>query len=1048
MLPKLFRIHRAFAFAILAASTLAFSPRAAGPIVNPERERELLKEVKVPDGFQANIFAAAPAVNYPVFVAAAPDGTLYVSSDKNGSLDREPHRGRVLRVRDLDGDGRADEVKEFIKDVDSPRGLLWDHDRLYLLHPPHLSVFIDHDRNGVSDEQKILVKNIAFGFADRPADHTSNGIELGVDGWIYCAIGDFGFMEAEGTDGRKLQLRAGGVVRVRPDGTGLELYSRGTRNILEVAVSPLLEMFARDNTNDGDGWDIRLHHFTPMSEHGYPSLFKNFSDEIIQPLAIYGGGSGCGAMWLSEPGFPEGYNNAPYTADWGREWVYRHPLTPNGATFKAEQHEFVRATRVTDLDVDAMSRIYVASWKGATFTYAGEDVGYIVRVTPKGYTPEPLPDFPSLNDAELVRLLNSPSHRRRLEAQRQLLRRDLSPETIARVESVASDRYRSLPTRVAALFLLKQEQGSASHPFIEALAADASIREFCVRALGDRLEESQVNPAVLLRALAAPDPAVRREAVFALTRVGAPRLAEAIAPLLADADPIVAHTAMQALRRLNASEPCLAILDDPLASSELRAGAIRVLQRLHEPAVVAGLLTRLEAESSPARRQGLITALARLYFKEGEWKGDSWGTRPDTTGPYYQPEQWSESLKILSALKNALEQSTGAEAAFIARELGRHKIQTDETLASVIRLAADDESLIPSALAQLARTEDVPSAALPLLTKAAAAEETDEIPRAHAVIALAQSAAPEALQAMLKAMPRIGSRGGGKEVQRARRAFLRSRHLDQNHEIIERTAAKMDGEASVWAEAALLILSDRENASPEARAAAQRALTQGWSEPARQPQILRAVALAEHRPWKDKVIKAAASSDARVAEAARRAARALRIEGELKKAQEKAAGPMIADLKIEEALAAAIQAKGQPKLGEEIFVRQTCVNCHTVSPDEPLRGPFLGNIANTYKREDLAAAILIPNKSIAQGFVANYFLLKDGTEHEGFVVQESADTILIRDIAAQEIEIASADIAQRRKLEKSLMPEGLAANLTVKELASLLDYLQSLANKQ
>ena len=351
------------------AGLWAAEPVSPGP--TPEQEAALLKEVKVPDGFEAKIFAVAPAVNYPVFVAASPDGTVYVSSDRNGSIDRGPNRGRVLRVRDLDGDGHADEVKPFVANVDSPRGLIWDRDRLYLLHPPHLSVYIDRDGDGVADEEKVLVKNIAFTFKDRPADHSSNGIELGIDGWIYCAIGDFGFMEAEGTDGRKLQLRGGGVVRVRPDGAGLELYSRGTRNILEACVSPTLDIFARDNTNDGDGWDIRLHHFTGLSEHGYPSFYKNFRGEFIEPLADYGGGSGCGGLYLSEPGFPAGYGDALYTADWGREWIYRHNVTPQGATFTADQHEFVRAPRVTDLDVDALSRLYVASWKGATFTYVG-----------------------------------------------------------------------------------------------------------------------------------------------------------------------------------------------------------------------------------------------------------------------------------------------------------------------------------------------------------------------------------------------------------------------------------------------------------------------------------------------------------------------------------------------------------------------------------------------------------------------------------------------------------------------------------------------------
>ena len=128
-----------------------------------------------------------------------------------------------------------------------------------MLHPPHLSVYYDRDGDGVSEENRRLVDNIAFDFKERPADHTTNGLDLGVDGWIYVSTGDFGFMEATGSDGRKLQVRGGGVVRVRPDGSGIELFSYGTRNILAVPTSPLLDLFGRDNTNDGGGWNVRFH---------------------------------------------------------------------------------------------------------------------------------------------------------------------------------------------------------------------------------------------------------------------------------------------------------------------------------------------------------------------------------------------------------------------------------------------------------------------------------------------------------------------------------------------------------------------------------------------------------------------------------------------------------------------------------------------------------------------------------------------------------------------------------------------------------------------
>ena len=418
----------------------------------PESTQILATDLNLPKGMTGQVFATPPAVNYPVSVAAAPDGTIYVCVDKNGSLDREKNRGAIIRLRDLDGDGQADESKLFVDNVDSPRGAVWDHDRLYVMHPPHLSAFIDHDGDGHADEQEILVKDIAFGFKDRPADHTSNGVTLGIDGWLYLAIGDFGFMDAEGSDGRHLQFRSGGVIRVRPDGTGMEVYSRGTRNILEVAMDPLLNGFTRDNTNDGGGWDIRIHHFSGLEHHGYPSLYMNFTDEAVAPLADYGGGSGCGSLYLDEPGFPDDLTNVLCTADWGRNAVFSHRLRANGATFSIDQEQFFSITRATDLDVDGSSNIYAASWKGCTFKYVGEQVGFIVKIQPTDYKAPPLPDFELASREELLATLESPSHRRRLEAQRTLIRRGADPATTQALTRMASDDKEPIATRVAAVF--------------------------------------------------------------------------------------------------------------------------------------------------------------------------------------------------------------------------------------------------------------------------------------------------------------------------------------------------------------------------------------------------------------------------------------------------------------------------------------------------------------------------------------------------------------------------------------------------------------------
>lgn len=1027
---------------LLLALTAGLVPTVSAqtfPPSNPAREKEILEGVKVPDGFEVTLFSSPPQSNYPVYAAAAPDGTVYISSDKNGSLDRKEKRGAVIRLRDLDGDGRADESKAFVPDVDSPRGLVFDHDRVYLMHPPHLSAFIDHNGDGVADEQKVLVKNIAFGFKDRPADHTSNGVTLGIDGWLYLAIGDFGFMEAQGTDGKKLQLRAGGVVRVRPDGTGLQVYARGTRNILEVALSPLLDGFARDNTNDGGGWDMRFHHFTGLEEHGYPSLYMNFGAEIIQPIGNYGGGSGCGAGWLDEPGFPPGYQNVPLTADWGKEWIFRHEIAPNGATFTDKAHEFIRLPRATDVDVDASSHLYATSFQGATFNYNGEDVGYVVRVSPKGYRPEPLPDFAKLDDAGLVKVLASPSHRRRLEAQRTLLRRGLNDASVQALQTTVSDAAVLLPGRVAALFALEQGLGEKASAFLTRCIADAPLRPFAIRALADRAPVLSTEMlTVITDALKDAMPRTRIEAAVALARLKAAASAPALTELLADADPTVSHTAVQCLIRLQAADACLAIVDVPGTTDARRAGALRVLQSLHTMPVVQSLLARLEQEKDSARRRGLITALCRLSATDGVWKGDSWGTRPDTSGPYYQAAAWEASPLITAALRKVLTTAPKDEASFLLGEMSRHKMQDEGALAQVITMANQDPALVPAALSQLARSERLPAEGLPLLIAAATQSGTAPADRATAVTVLAKSDSAEGVTASLAALHLLGNSDEG---QKAAAAFLASPKLENHHTLLEHAAEKTGSPEAGWADAALLTLASRTSGSPEAKQLSQAALDQGWNDPARRTQILKAVVLTKQRAWAGRVIAALGDPDPTVLAAAQEAVKVLKLDPSA------AAGPKLSTLDPAKVLEAVLQAKGDAAIGQQIFLQAGCVACHTVNKDEAQRGPYLGNITDTYKRPELAEAILDPNKTMAQGFVTNLFEMADGSTQMGFVTTEAADKVVIRNTAAQEITLATADIKKRDKLPTSLMPPGLMLNFTARDFASLLDYLQSLAKK-
>ncbi len=222
----------------------------------------------------------------------------------------------------------------------------------------------------------------------------------------------------------------------------------------------------------------------------------------------------------------------------------------------------------------------------------------------------------------------------------------------------------------------------------------------------------------------------------------------------------------------------------------------------------------------------------------------------------------------------------------------------------------------------------------------------------------------------------------------------------------------------------------------------QKALDKGWENPKRRIQIMKAAVNMKSHALDDKILASVNDPDKSVANAAQGAVKSLKLQKKTKDS-----GPLIGTLKQADVIAQVVKMKGDVALGEQLFTKQTCVACHTTSQDQPQKGPYLGNIAQTYKRPDLAANILDPNKTIAQGFTTNVFTLKDGSQNLGFVTNESNDSVTIRTITAQEFTYKKADITKRDTLPTSLMPVGIVNTLTVYEFASLLDYLEALSKK-
>jgi putative heme-binding domain-containing protein len=133
--------------------------------------------------------------------------------------------------------------------------------------------------------------------------------------------------------------------------------------------------------------------------------------------------------------------------------------------------------------------------------------------------------------------------------------------------------------------------------------------------------------------------------------------------------------------------------------------------------------------------------------------------------------------------------------------------------------------------------------------------------------------------------------------------------------------------------------------------------------------------------------------------------------------------------------------KGDAVVGKSLFTRQGCVACHSIKKGETMKGPFMGQIGSIMNREQIAESILKPNASISQGFASVLITAKGDQSYMGFVSEESADKVVMRNIAGQVFTIKTADILSRKELETSMMPAGLANALSYEEFASLITFL-------
>jgi len=670
-----------------------------------------------PGELQVKNFTSGDLTPSPACLAVAATGEVYVGVDKIGSLGKTPKKGYILKLIDKDHDGKVDVSTQFAM-VDNPRGIISLGNKVYVLHTVFspetgkasgmdLVVFEDKDNDGVADgPSSPLIEHISsVKFLQRRGpDHSTNGIRLGIYGWIYIAVGDFGFHDAVDRSGKKLTMLGGGIVRVRPDGTEMEVYTHGTRNIYDVAIDAYMNIFTRDNTNDGAGWNIRFSHHIQSGEYGYPLLFKHFTEEILPGLVDVGGGSGTGSLFMDEPTWPAKYNQVPMMADWGNSMLYIHRVTPDGASFTQKDETFIKLAQITDLDVDGSGQLYLAAWDGAGFS-GSPTKGFVIKAVPKGWTYKAFPDVKKSSLVELTDLLKSNSAVARITAQQELLGR--STKDAASISwKLAADKSLPLYTRATGIFTYAQAADQKEMAKLATLVADKSVREFALRAMADRKTKSKLIPlAPYLNGLNDPSPRVqvasaiglgrlgRKEAIPALLQVKVP--SSFVAPPKDKEGPhakpnsaiIPSHVAVQALRSLDAKKGSIAAL-----ATKNSTIALWAMRYMHDPAVVKALLSTYKKSTQPKLKSQILETVARLYKKENFYEGQYWwSTKPNGHGPYYKTADWESSPEIKDFFLALWNKSTDAEKIALSDLNEKHQMEIAEMAGAAQNMVAKEE---------------------------------------------------------------------------------------------------------------------------------------------------------------------------------------------------------------------------------------------------------------------------------------------------------------------------------------------------------------------
>jgi putative heme-binding domain-containing protein len=758
------------------------------------------------------------------------------------------------------------------------------------------------------------------------------------------------------------------------------------------------------------------------------------SPDLMSVLSHLGPAAPCGLALYESNAFGANYQHNLFTALFNLRKITRHVLEPDGGTYRTRDEDFLVSDNLdfhpTDVLEDADGSLLVVDTGGwyklccPTSQLDKPDVlGAIYRVRREGAAKIDDPrggrmNWPKLTPAELATMLADDRpvvQRRAIEGLG-----EAGDQAKASLEQVlaASD-----PTaaRRNAVWAAARLAGSGAI-LRQALAdRDPTVRQAAAHAAALLREHDVLQP--LLSLLREERPHSRRVAAEALGRIGDPMaVPELLACLSEPCDRAVAHSLIYALIEIGAEQPLADALRN--GNARVRQAALVALDQLKSPRLTAA------------------TVLADLESGDEELRKTAWWIAG-------RHAEWGDQLAALLQRKLLEETDSERREAFNrhAADLARSSA-VQQMLADLLREQATSDIAVESALAAIAqaRLKDLPDAWLDALAarlrqRGSSIDET--------LACLRRLKVPAAKAASLTA-----------ELV----AVARDDSLARKFRVLALAAAPVNVgkvEPAVYEKVIASLAPDQpaDDRIDAADAIARLALDKSQllqlcgvirqAGPLEVDRLLPAFAISSDDEIGQALIAALAMSPARDN---LRADLLQPIVEKYGNATQQAASKLLADVHKDyeqqraelERLLARLQP-GDIRRGQAVFhsAKAACFSCHAIGYVGGRAGPDLTAIGKVRSDRDLLESVIFPSLSLVRSYEPVNVITKDGRSHNGLIISQTGDEVVLATGPNQEVRLARGDIEEQQQSNVSIMPAGLDKQLTEQELADLLAFLKS-----